>query len=202
MTSKERVEKTFKFREADRVPRWCGASPEFWEAGKKTLGLDDEGFRKRLGDDFRWVKAPFQGLGADYGSSGSESSPFGIFRAGVGAGMALNHPLAEAVIGGLLDYAWPSPEDVDVSQLRRNIEKYSGEYAILGGDWSPFWHDAIDLAGMENLLTRMYTDPEWVQVLFDKVFEYYSEVNERIFAEAGDLIDILLFVNDLGSNQV
>lgn len=24
---------------------------------------------------------------------------------------------------------------------------YNGQYAILCGDWSPFWHDAIDLIG-------------------------------------------------------
>lgn len=201
MTSKERVLISFDFIEPDRVPRWCGTSPEFWEAGKKQLGLDDEGFRQRLGDDFRWIKAPFiDHIGtATFGDS--SVSPFGILRAGVGVGMALNHPLSEAGLDGITAYPWPDPAKVDVSNLRKGITPYANEYAILGGDWSPFWHDAIDLAGMENLLTRMYTDPKWVHTLMDKVFDFYFAANERIFAEAGDLIDILFFGNDLGSNQ-
>lgn len=201
MNSKERVLVSFDFVESDRVPRWCGASPEFWEAGKLKLRLDDEGFRKRLGDDFRWIKAPYISPSSN-GSHGELSeSAFGISRAGVGVGMALNHPLANAGIEEIIAYPWPDPNRVDISDLRKEISIYSGHYAILGGDWSPFWHDAIDLAGMENLLTRMYTDPKWVHILLDRVFDYYFAVNERIFAEAGDLIDILFFGNDLGSNQ-
>ena len=42
MTSRERVMTAFDHREPDRVPAWCGASPEFWDKAKKELGLDDE----------------------------------------------------------------------------------------------------------------------------------------------------------------
>ncbi|HOI45123.1 MAG TPA: hypothetical protein PLX50_05890 [Candidatus Aminicenantes bacterium] len=39
MTSRERVLTAFAHREADRVPRWMGASPEFREIAGKALGL-------------------------------------------------------------------------------------------------------------------------------------------------------------------
>ncbi len=187
MSSKERVLQAFSFREPDRVPRWCGASPEFWDKAKRTLSLDDEGLRVRLGDDFRRVVPP--------------AADFGVTRGGVGFGMALNHPLKDASLQDLLNHHWPDPDRVDLSGMRGEITKHADHYAILGGDWSPFWHDAADLVGMENLFTGMYTDPEWAHTLYDKVFDYYYAVNERVFAEAGDLIDILFFGNDLGSNQ-
>jgi len=38
----------FEHEEPDRVPMWCGASPEFWEKAKRKLGLDDEGLRRRF----------------------------------------------------------------------------------------------------------------------------------------------------------
>ena len=187
MTSKERVLTSFDHNEPDRVPRWCGASPEFWEKSKRVLSLDDEGLRLRMGDDFRRVMAP--------------AATFGIHRGGVGVGMALNHPLAGASLGEILDYEWPDPDQVDLSHLREEMSKHVNNYAILGGDWSPFWHDAADLVSMENLFTGMYTDPDWVHGLFNQLFDYYYAVNERIFAEAGDLIDILFIGNDLGTNQ-
>ena len=57
MTSRERVLTAFEHKEPDRVPAWCGASPEFWENAKRSLSLDDEGLRQRFGDDFRRVYA-------------------------------------------------------------------------------------------------------------------------------------------------
>ena len=61
MTPRERVLAAFALEEPDRVPRWCGASPEFWAGAKAALGLDDEGLRERFGDDFRrvWPRAPW-----------------------------------------------------------------------------------------------------------------------------------------------
>jgi len=58
MTSRERVLTAFAHREPDRVPAWCGASPEFRELARRHLGLpDDESLSLRLGDDFRPVDA-------------------------------------------------------------------------------------------------------------------------------------------------
>jgi hypothetical protein len=41
---------------------------------------------------------------------------------------------------------------MDVSKIRAEAAASRDTYAILVGDWSPFWHDAIDLMGMENLM--------------------------------------------------
>ena len=64
MNSRERVLTTFGHEEPDRVPRWCGASPEFWAEAKRVLGIaEDESLRQRFGDDFRRVTRPIQGAG-------------------------------------------------------------------------------------------------------------------------------------------
>ena len=39
MTSKERVEAVFAGEIPDKIPRWCGASSEFWEKAKKETSL-------------------------------------------------------------------------------------------------------------------------------------------------------------------
>ncbi len=197
MTSKERVLTTFNFGEPDRVPTWLGASPEFINKAIIELNLQtEEELRKFLGDDFRRVTAPY--LPEDPG--GDADSPFGIPRAGIGYGMATHNPLREAGMDDVRTCPWPDPDNIDLSKIRSDVEKHKGQYAILGGDWSPFWHDVTDLFGMENLFIRMLMEPELVEYTFARVVDYYFEVSERIFEEAADLIDIFFIGNDFGSN--
>lgn len=200
MTPKERVMTSFEHREPDRVPAWCGASPEFWEKARRELGLDDEDLRRRLGDDFRRVYAQYAGPEFPLSPGAIWRSPFGVEREGIGYGQPLSHPLAQAVTAEEIDaHDWPDPSWVDVSSVRTDAQEYHGEYAILGGDWSPFWHDAIDLVGLENLYYLMYDHPEAALALLDRITEYYLAVSRSIFEAAGDVIDIFFIGNDFGS---
>jgi len=210
MTSRERVLAAFEHEEPDRVPCWCGASVEFWEKARRRLQLDDEGLRVRFGDDFRRVFAEYAGPEFPLSESATSRTVFGIERQGLGYGQPMSHPLAPAVLlreneaaGATLrevhDYAWPDPEWMDVSKIKAEARAYKGEYAILGGDWSPFWHDAIDLLGMENLYIKMYAEPEFVDAVMQHLIDFYADVSRRIFDAAADSIDIFFIGNDLGS---
>ena len=192
MTSKERVLMAFAHEEPDRVPAWCGASVEFWTKAKRALNLDDEGLWRRFGDDFRRVSA--RSVGENTGRT-----PFGIRRAGYGYGQPLDHPLAEATWKDVDVYPWPNPADVDVSLIKAEAEAYGGQYAILGGAWSPFWHDAIDLFGMEQLYLKMYDEPDLVDAVLTRIVDYYLAVSRAIFDAAGKQIDIFFMGNDFGS---
>ena len=204
MTSRERVLTAFHHVEPDRVPRWCGASPEFMAKARRQLNLpDDESFLVRIGDDFRRVFARFAGP-EQYGPSGNLSpaatyrTPFGIERHGYGYGQPLSHPLANASLPEIHAYRWPDPAWIDVSQIRAEALAWNRQYAILGGDWSPFWHDAIDLLGMETLYLKMYDEPELVDAVLRHIVDYYASVTARILDAAGDAIDIFFFGNDFG----
>ena len=96
MTSKERVMTAFAHREPDRVPAWCGSSPEFWDKAKRELGLDDEGLLVRFGDDFRRVFAGYNGPQVELSEGAVYCTPFGIEREGLGYGQPMSHPLATA----------------------------------------------------------------------------------------------------------
>jgi uroporphyrinogen-III decarboxylase len=200
VTSRERVLTAFGHRTPDRVPAWCGASPAFWDAAKDELALDDEGLRLRMGDDFRRVSALYAGPDLGLSNGATWKSPFGIERTGIGYGQPLSHPLAHAAsVKDILDYPWPDPDWMDVSHVKAEAEKYAGEYAILGGDWSPFWHDAIDFTGMDRLYFLMYDHPDAAEALFRKITDFYAEVSLRMFEAAGPAIDIFFIGNDFGS---
>jgi uroporphyrinogen-III decarboxylase len=113
--------------------------------------------------------------------------------------MPLECPLEKAVtVKEIHDYAWPDPAWMDVSHIRDEALVYMGEYAILGGDWSPFWHDAIDLLTFKNLIYKMYDNPEMIDALMKHIVDYYVGVSARIFDAASDVIDIFFIGNDFG----
>lgn len=201
MTSRERVLVTFQHQEPDHVPCWCGASPGFWTKAKRTTSLEDEALSLLLHDDFRKVSSAYVGPAPRASGFGGITSLFGIRRSGIGYGQPLNHPLADATLADLENYAWPEPDWLDVRGIREAATRYQGRYAILGGEWSPFWHDAIDLVGMDGLLYRMYDDPEFVDRLLSHVVDFYAEVNRRTFEATGGAIDIFFMGNDFGSQK-
>jgi uroporphyrinogen-III decarboxylase len=199
MTSRERVLTAFAHEQPDRVPIWCGMSAEFKAKAMHELRLDEEGLLQRFGDDFRRVFAPYRVAEMKLPEGVTSRTIFGVNRHGMGYGQPTSHPLTNATIKEVHDYPWPNPACVDVSDLRHAAAQWHDHYAILGGDWSPFWHDAIDLLGMENLYVRMYEEPEMVDALMGRLVDFYFESNRRILKEAGDLIDILFIGNDFGS---
>lgn len=205
MTSRERVLATFAREPADRVPAWFGASPEFMAKARGQLGAaTDEEVRLRFRDDFRRVAARFGGparRSPDQGLAPGLScrTVFGVEHQGIGCGIPLNPPLAGASLEDIVAYEWPKPEWIDVSQVRAQALSWKRQYAILGGDWSPFWHDANELLGMENLMCQMHDHPEIVDAVLRHAADYYLEVNRRLFEAAAGAIDIFFVGNDFGS---
>lgn len=200
MTSRERVMAAFAHREPDRVPLWFGMSGHFIDKAKRELGLEDEeALRRRLGDDFRRVFASYRVSKAPLPQGVVSRTIFGVDRLGYEYGQPASHPLAAASIREVHAYPWPDPVCVQVSGIRPAAWVWHDEYAILGGDWSPFWHDAIDLMGMENLFMKMYDEPALVDAIMQHTVDFYAASSRRIFEEAGDLIDIFFIGNDLGS---
>lgn len=200
MTSRDRVLTTFAHRPPDRVPLWFGMSTRFIDKAKRELGLaDEEALRRRLGDDFRRVFASYRKPSDALPTGVIGRTIFGVDRLGYEYGQPASHPLAAASLRDVQAYPWPDPACVDVSGIRAAAKGWHDEFAILGGDWSPFWHDAIDLMGMENLYMKMYDASPLVDALMDHMVDFYAASTRRIFDEAGDLIDVFFIGNDLGS---
>ena len=209
MTSRERVLTAFAHREPDRVPAWCGASPEFRELTRHHLGLpDDESLSLHLGDDFRRVYARFAGPDRRAPAAclthpeATSRTPFGIERRGYGYGQPLEHPLADARTRAQIEeYPWPDPDWMDVSLVRAEALEWKGRFAVLSGDWSPFYHDAIDLLGMDRFMLLLYDAPDLIDFVLTRIVDYYWEVSRRIFEAASGAIDTFFIGNDFGTQN-
>jgi uroporphyrinogen decarboxylase len=202
------VLEAFAHREPDRVPFWVGASPEFRRLVRDALGLadDEDAFFEAIGDDFRRVFAVYAGPPGRSPSScfrhpeATSRTPFDVERSGYGYGQPLAHPLASAAtLDDVALFPWPDPAWMDVSRVREEALRWNGAYAVLGGDWSPFFHDAIDLFGMERFMTLMIDAPAVVDAVLDRITDYYSEVSRRIFEAARGAIDVFFIGNDFGT---
>lgn len=207
MSSRQRVLTAFAHIEPDHAPCWLGASPEWKALARAYLGLpDDESLLVYLGDDFRRVFSRYAGPQATHPTANlshpdaTYRTPFGVERHGYGYGMPLNIPLKQVkTVAEVEAYPWPDPDWMDVSHIRGEALQYGGQYAILGGEWSPFWHDAIDLLDFDGLIYAMYDAPEVVDAVMAHCADYYLAVSRRIFEAAGDVIDVFFIGNDFGA---
>jgi uroporphyrinogen decarboxylase len=110
----------------------------------------------------------------------------------------MNHPLEGATLREVEAYPWPDPDVFDVSHIRDEAGAWAGEFAILGGEWSPFWHDAGDLLGPDFYM-RLVDDPEVVEAVFRHVVDVYETVSRRSFEAARGAIDVFFIGNDFGT---
>ncbi|RPJ03276.1 MAG: hypothetical protein EHM31_01335 [Candidatus Aminicenantes bacterium] len=207
MTSRERVFAVFAGGIPDRVPAWLGASPEWKALAKARAGLKtDEALALFVGDDFRRVHAKYAGP-AEFSPDralvhpeATARTPFGVERTGYGYGQPVEHPLAHArTVADIESFPWPDPAWMDVSRIRDEALSWGGRFAILGGDWSPFYHDAIDLLGMETFMVMLVENPAVVDDLLRHIVDYYFRTSLRIFEAAADAMDIFFIGNDFGT---
>jgi uroporphyrinogen decarboxylase len=209
VTSRERVLAVFAGEVPDRVPCWLGASPEWKAMAKAKAGLaSDEDLDVFVGNDFCRVFAKYAGPPAfspDRAFTHSEATsrtPFGVERTGYGYGQPIGHPLVGArTVADIEAYPWPDPGWLDVSHVREEARAWGGRYAVLGGDWSPFYHDAIDLMGMESFMIAMVENPAVVDALLGRMVDYYFRASLRIFEAAADALDVFFIGNDFGTQN-
>ena len=202
LNSKTRVNNALSGKEIDRLPMWYGAEPALTEKLRLHLGLEtEEQVYQALGADFRTIRPRYVGPELEKNPDGTFRTVWGILRGGGFWGTALNHPLSHVEeIEELEDYPWPNPDHFDVTFTPEDIA-LSQEYAIIGGEWAPFYHEAEELLGTEKFLMKLIEDPELAEALLDKCLDFHMEINERLFSQYAKYIDVYWFANDVGVSR-
>jgi uroporphyrinogen decarboxylase len=198
MNSRQRIKAIIARQPADRTGFWLGhPHPDSMPALNAYFGTSSEdGLHDRLGSEMRWVCPQLM--------TGTYRHPDGrdMFDVGLGdrAAVRKGPPLADCETPADLDaaYEWPNPDYLDFQPVIGGLRAVGDRYR-LGGFWTCFYHNLMDLFGMEEYMVKMHTHPEVVLAATDRVCEFYLEANRRLFAVAGGEIDGFFFGNDFGT---
>ncbi len=198
MTSRERIRRIIDGKPADRCGFWLGnPHPDTLPVYHKYFGTStlDE-LQLKVGDDFRWITPLF--IESTYRHPEAKGI-FDLWKYKKSLGEA--GPLAECEsLDEVESYDWPDVKYIDLTECLSRLRN-AGEYYRAGGFWTPFFHDVMDIFGAENYLTKMYTHPEIVHAVTDRVCGFYHAANELLFTQAGDQLDGFFFGNDFGTQR-
>ncbi|MEW5900272.1 MAG: uroporphyrinogen decarboxylase family protein [Acidobacteriota bacterium] len=181
---------------ASRCGFWLGNPfPDTWPILHRYFGTkSEEALREKLGDDYRWISPQFfdstyrHPEGKKIFDLHSDKSSHG--EAG---------PLAECHTAAEVEkFDWPLLEFLDFSETIARLRDTPDAYRA-SGFWCPFFHDVMDLFGMEQYMVKMHTNPAVVHAVTERVCQFYLEANDRFYEQAGGLIDGFFFGNDFGT---
>ena len=201
MKSRERVRAAFAGNNFDRLPMWYGAEPGTTSNTMNYAGVgSEEELMRKLSIDFRTMRPRYIGPELRRWGDGRFETYWGLIRGGGFWGIALNAPLKTAETAADIDrlYSFPETEWFDVA-FNADDTKAAEEYCIIGGMWSPFWHETLELFGLERMFELMYDNPGLVEAVLERVINFNYELSKKAFEVNSGLIDIFWFANDFGT---
>ena len=196
MTSRERLRAIIGGTAADRTGFWMGnPHPETWPIYHQYFGTKDpEELRQKLGDDLRWITP--QWVPSTYAKGGEALDAIYKFPKkshGDPGPFAYTESVQE-----VHDFPWPKAGNFDFAETIATL-RAAGPVYRADGFWTCFYHNVMDMFGMENYLVKMYENPDVVHAVTDHICQYYYEANDAFFAAAGDEVDAFFFGNDFGT---
>lgn len=133
--------------------------------------------------------------------------PFGIgwtrgaFQSKFAVDESTYHPLEQAQSEkDILSFKWPDLNWFDFEGFLKEIEDNQNR-VIIGGFWSGILGDSYRMHGFENFLYNILSKPAMIKTLINKMTDFYLELNNKLFEQIGDKIDVWFFGNDLGSQN-
>ncbi|MGQ9731149.1 MAG: uroporphyrinogen decarboxylase family protein [Candidatus Zipacnadales bacterium] len=101
---------------------------------------------------------------------------------------------------------WPTAEAWDYSTLRAQClaARASGRAVVMTGDRLDRiaqLKTIMYLRGMEQTYVDLLHNPQIIEAILEHIVGYFLAYNERVFQQAGDLIDIFMMGDDFGTQQ-
>ena len=193
MKRRERIRAIIAGTPADRCGFWVGHPDGVtWPLLHHAFGTANaQEFRQKIGDDFaglssQWFPDFYEG-GVFLIKKTSDCDP---------------GPLAtcESVADVARGYVWPDASKCRFDSCLATLRQ-AGDVYRASGVWGHFFHNLIDLFGLEDYLVKMHTAPDVVLAATERVCNFYLEANERFYALAGDEVDACFIGNDLGTQH-
>lgn len=209
MNTRSRVLATINRQSVDRVPIDIWLTPEVLADLKQHVGEnDDYDLYQKLGlDKIAWLCPNYMSASRS-GNLGEESDPWGVTSVEIQSGQATYHevnkpPLADMEdLEELEDYPyWPDSDKFDYQAIRAKAEKARHYGFATIGPWISHFEVYCRMRGLENALMDVLVEPEFLNAALDRIEGIQSAVLKRFFNELGDLVDMVLVSDDLGTQE-
>lgn len=228
MTSRERVRMTLNHKEPDRVPMdlWgsaCRLHSDFYQIVADFCGFKEYGPRIRPGTTTEYVDYRLSDLvGADFrhinigkpdnftnyeDSLGRIVDEWGIGRTRKGSYNAITYyPFASTDIDSIRTHKWPTPSDVGRTRGLKDIAKdwyeNSGSAITATSAVSGIFFELSQyLCGTEEFMMALYTEPDFIEALLEKLTEIIIELNLYYLEPIGDYLEWVEFTEDFGMQK-
>jgi uroporphyrinogen decarboxylase len=208
----ERIRRIARREPVDRPGIDYYSTPEFTQIFKDFLGVaDDEALLRRIGCDIRRVDGKFVGpqdmLGVTGISDGGRDF-FGVVWKPVKNRFATYNEIAFHPLGHVTtvreveEYAWPSPDWWDYSNLKNDIARINRDerYCILffvGGAFESPWY----MRGLERFLMDLVECPDIAEAISRKCSEFFHARALRAIEAADGAIDMIYSGGDIGTQR-
>jgi uroporphyrinogen decarboxylase len=192
---RELIKRLIAGETVERCGFWTGKPHvDTWPRLHAYFGTQTEQeFRNTIRDDIVWIRPQ------SYPDAYRDPSGRKLFDNGLDRTKHAQPPLATCeTVAEVEAFPWPNPDFLNFDTCLADLRK-TGDVYRMSGFWTCFFHNICDLLGIEEYLIKMYTHPEVVEAVTDRVCSFYYEANERYFALAGDQVDGFFFGNDLGT---
>ncbi|MCL2813831.1 MAG: hypothetical protein FWD23_04450 [Oscillospiraceae bacterium] len=156
-----------------------------WETLYDYLGIG----MRQTGAGYSNTKPGVNHFGTSGGGSDYSTSTFEIPFAGVESTDEIEK------------YDWPKAENCVFDHIPPFLEKYRGKYATMINGWNPIFCQVLDLFGMENALTRICLEPEFIEAAVSHIEDFYLEFYKRLFKAADKKADIFNIGDDFATQR-
>jgi uroporphyrinogen decarboxylase len=196
MNHRERIRTIISGQPADRCGFWMGNPHEdTWPILHDYFGTaSQEELQKKLNDDFRWICPQFYKSCYQH-PDGREIFDMGLKKTEHGQAGPFHDCEDPREVE---NFPWPDPAYLNFDACLEDL-RCAGDVYRASGFWTCFYHNVMDLFGMDAYMMNMYTNPDVVHAVTDHVCQFYYEANERFFTAAGSLVDGFFFGNDFGT---
>lgn len=198
MTKRKRIEETLLHRQPDINPWNIECTSELLSRMETRLGFDDSGFDEWAGNHCQKIS---YNIGGREIRSGYYQDEFGVVwnRNGIDKdiGVVEEYLIPEPNMGL---YTFPEPDLPAVREKTSKALADAPDRYIFGKIGMVYFERAWSLRGMQDLMIEFYTEPKFVEALFEKIFEYNMRIIETALSvEAnGRSIDGFYFGDDYG----
>jgi uroporphyrinogen decarboxylase len=98
--------------------------------------------------------------------------------------------------------SWPGRESFDLPGYVGRVREARGTgLAVLGGAWATIFTGPRRAMGEAKYLMAMVDQPDLIDRITERITEAYLEINEAIFGECAESIDVFYFGSDFGAQR-